>query len=45
MLEAQRLRPSRRQEQRLRELFGDQAEAMLQPIDPAKVTAYQGEAS
>ncbi|HLY02997.1 MAG TPA: helix-turn-helix domain-containing protein [Candidatus Cybelea sp.] len=44
MMEAQRLRPSRRQEQRLREVFGDQAEEMLRPIDPSKVSARQGEA-
>jgi transcriptional regulator with XRE-family HTH domain len=45
MMEAQRLKPSRRQEQRLREVFGDQAEAMLQPIDPAGVSAHEGQPS
>lgn len=42
MLEAQRLKPSRRQERRLREVFGDQAEAMLRAIDPAAVGAHRG---
>lgn len=44
MLEAQRLKPSQRQEQRLREVFGDQAEAILKPVDPAQVAAPIGEA-
>ncbi len=43
MLEAQRLKPSQRQEQRLREVFGDQAEAILKPVDPAQVAAPIGE--
>jgi transcriptional regulator with XRE-family HTH domain len=45
MLEAQRLKPSQRQEQRLREVFGDQAEAILKPVDPAQVAAPIGEPS
>jgi transcriptional regulator with XRE-family HTH domain len=44
MLEAQRLKPSRRQEQRLREIFGDRAEAILKPVDPVQVAAPIGEA-
>ena len=42
MMEAQRLKPSPRQQQRLRSVFGDEAEAMLRPIDPALVTAEIG---
>jgi ribosome-binding protein aMBF1 (putative translation factor) len=45
MMEAQRLKPSRRQEHRLREVFGDQAESMLRPIDPAKMGAHPGDAT
>lgn len=45
LLECQRLKPSPRQEHRLREVFGDQAEAALAPIDPAQVNALQGEPS
>jgi transcriptional regulator with XRE-family HTH domain len=44
LLESQRLKPSRRQERRLREVFGDQAEALLKPVDPARVVAPIGEA-
>jgi ribosome-binding protein aMBF1 (putative translation factor) len=39
LMEGQRLRPSQRQQRRLREVFGDQAEAMLKPIDPAGVAS------
>lgn len=45
MIEGQRLRPSPRQHQRLREVFGDDAEAMLAPIDPATVGVQHGEPS
>jgi transcriptional regulator with XRE-family HTH domain len=45
LMESQRLRPSPRQQQRLRELFGDEAEAMLQPIDPSRLSAKVGEPS
>jgi ribosome-binding protein aMBF1 (putative translation factor) len=45
LMESQRLRPSTRQQQRLRELFGDEAEAMLQPIDPSRLGAKAGEPS
>jgi transcriptional regulator with XRE-family HTH domain len=41
LIEAQRLKPSPRQQERLREVFGDQAEAMLGPIDPERVAASQ----
>jgi ribosome-binding protein aMBF1 (putative translation factor) len=37
LLESQRLKPSRRQQRRLREVFGPEAEAMLSPIDPTRV--------
>lgn len=37
LIESQRLKPSPRQLDRLREVFGDQAEAMLAPIDPTRV--------
>lgn len=37
LLEGQRLKPSARQRQRLREVFGDRAEAMLAPFDPAQI--------
>lgn len=43
MIEAQRLKPSQRQASRLREVFGDEAEAMLRPVDPAHVGAGRGE--
>jgi len=39
LLEAQRLQPSPRQRQRLAEVFGPEAEAMLASIDPASVPA------
>jgi ribosome-binding protein aMBF1 (putative translation factor) len=39
LMESQRLKPSRRQERRLREVFGDRAEAILKPVDPAQVAA------
>jgi ribosome-binding protein aMBF1 (putative translation factor) len=42
LMESQRLRPSPRQHQRLRELFGEEADAMLTPIDPAKLVPPQG---
>lgn len=42
LMEGLRLKPSRRQQQRLREVFGDQAGAILAPIDPAHVGAPQG---
>jgi transcriptional regulator with XRE-family HTH domain len=45
LIEGQRLRPSTRQLERLREVFGDQAEAMLAPIDPIRVAGLQGEPS
>lgn len=45
LLECERLKPSPRQEYRFREVFGDQAETVLAPIDPARVTAPQGELS
>jgi ribosome-binding protein aMBF1 (putative translation factor) len=44
LMESQRLKPSRRQQRRLREVFGDQAEAILKPVDPAQVAAPIGEA-
>jgi transcriptional regulator with XRE-family HTH domain len=44
LIEGRRLRPSARQLERLRELFGDEAEAMLAPIDPARIGVPQGEA-
>jgi transcriptional regulator with XRE-family HTH domain len=45
LMESQRLRPSARQQERLRELFGDDAEGMLQPIDPSRLSAKVGEPS
>lgn len=45
LMESQRLKPSARQERRLREVFGDQADAILKPVDPAQVAAPIGEAS
>lgn len=45
LLEGQRLKPSVRQERRLREVFGDQAEAILKPVDPAQVAVPIGEVS
>ena len=45
LMESQRLRPSARQERRLRGVFGDPAEAILKPVDPAQVTATIGESS
>ncbi|HVN69520.1 MAG TPA: helix-turn-helix domain-containing protein [Candidatus Binatia bacterium] len=39
LMEGQRLKPSLRQQERLREVFGDQAEAILMPVDPAQVAA------
>lgn len=44
LMESQRLKPSPRQERRLREIFGDQAEAILKPLDPAHVGAPIGQA-
>lgn len=37
LMESQRLRPSPRQQRRLREVFGPEADAMLKPIDLARV--------
>jgi transcriptional regulator with XRE-family HTH domain len=37
LLEGQRLTPSSRQRQRLREVFGDRADEMLAPFDPAQI--------
>jgi len=37
LLEGQRLKPSPRQQLRLREVFGDRAEAMLAPFDPSQI--------
>lgn len=37
LIECQRLRPSARQCERLRDVFGAGAEAMLQPIDPERL--------
>jgi transcriptional regulator with XRE-family HTH domain len=45
LMETQRLKPSPRQERRLREVFGDQAEAILMPVDPAQVAAPIGDPS
>jgi transcriptional regulator with XRE-family HTH domain len=45
MIEARRLRPSLRQQQRLQEVFGDEADAMLAPIDPAKLGPQPGDPS
>jgi len=45
LIESQRLKPSPRQQERLREVFGDQAEAILRPVDPAHVAAPIGEPS
>lgn len=42
LLESQRLKPSLRQQRRLREVFGDESEAILAPIDPNRVGASQG---
>jgi hypothetical protein len=43
LMESQRLKPSPRQQERLREVFGDQAEAMLMPVDLAHVGAPIGD--
>lgn len=45
LIEGQRLRPSPRQLLRLRELFGDDVEAMLAPIDPGRVAGGRRESS
>jgi transcriptional regulator with XRE-family HTH domain len=45
LMESQRLKPSARQEQRLREVFGDKAEALLKPVDPTHMTPPIGEPS
>lgn len=45
LLESQRLKPSPRQQRRLGEVFGDQAEAMLCPIDPARAAVRERERS
>ena len=45
LLEGQRLRPSPRQERRLREVFGDAAEAVLKPIDPVGVPLPEADPS
>ena len=45
LMETQRLKPSPRQQARLREVFGDQAEAILMPVDPAQVAAPIGDPS
>lgn len=37
LMESQRLKPSPRQQQRLREVFGDEADAVLTPVDPVRV--------
>jgi transcriptional regulator with XRE-family HTH domain len=39
LLESQRLKPSPRQQQRLREVFGHEGDTILTPIDPARVSA------
>jgi ribosome-binding protein aMBF1 (putative translation factor) len=38
LMESQRLKPSPRQRQRLREVFGPEADAMLTPFDPTRVS-------
>jgi ribosome-binding protein aMBF1 (putative translation factor) len=45
LMESQHLKPSPRQQARLREVFGDQAEAILMPVDPVQVAAPIGEPS
>jgi transcriptional regulator with XRE-family HTH domain len=45
LIESQRLRPSARQQARLREVFGEEADAMLVPIDPASLGSSQGRAT
>lgn len=45
LIEGQRLKPSPRQQARLRDVFGDEAEAMLVPIDPPRVSVQDGEPS
>jgi ribosome-binding protein aMBF1 (putative translation factor) len=45
LMESQRLKPSPRQQKRLHEVFGDQAEAILMPVDPVHVAAPIGEPS
>ena len=45
LMESQRLKPSPRQQERLREVFGDQAEAILMPVDPARAATPIGEPS
>jgi hypothetical protein len=42
---SQAAKPSSRQQRRLREVFGDLAEAILRPVDPAHVGAPQGDRS
>lgn len=45
LMESQRLKPSPRQQQRLREVFGDEAAAILAPVDPTQVASPQGRPS
>jgi len=45
LMESQRLKPSQRQERRLREVFGEQAEAILMSVDRAQVAAPIGKQS
>ncbi len=42
LLESQRLKPSQRQFDRLREVFGDQVEAVLAAIDPSRLGPSEG---
>jgi hypothetical protein len=44
-MEGQRLKPSPRQQRRLREVFGDEADAILKPIDPSRVSGPLAEPS
>jgi len=45
LMEGQRLKPSPRQQRRLREVFGDEADAILKPIDPSRVSGPLAEPS
>jgi len=42
LIEGQRLKPSPRQLRRLREVFGDEAVAMLAPLDPTGMRFLEG---
>jgi transcriptional regulator with XRE-family HTH domain len=42
LLEGLRLRPSDRQDQRLREVFGAEGSAMLEPVDPTGMPFLEG---